>query len=141
LSNLHHTRMNLALSNSLLGLLLHLPKRDWNKIIADAERKNNPPEQKEKPHHDKPPSRELGGYTGTYEHAAYGTVRITLNDGKLIWQWHRFRAALTHYQDDIFSLPIEIIGEPRVVFTLDAGGTVARMKVLGNMDVEFQRRR
>ena len=90
LCNLHHTRMNFALSNSLLGLLLHLPKRDWNKIIADAERENEAAEKKKRPHADTQPSRELGGYTGSYEHPAYGTVRITLDDGKLIWQWHRF---------------------------------------------------
>jgi CubicO group peptidase (beta-lactamase class C family) len=142
LCNLHHTRMNLALSNSLLEMLLRLrPKRDWNKVIADAERMNDETGKKERRHLDTQPSCELGGYTGTYEHPAYGTVRVTLEDGKLVWQWNRFRAALTHYHYDTFTLPIEIIGEPRVVFTLDAGGTVARMKVLGNMDVEFRRRR
>ncbi len=147
LCNLHHTRMNIALSNSLLEMLLGLPHRNWNALVADAERKDEMEadrkenEIRDRRHPDTRPSRELPGYVGDYEHPAYGTVRITLEDGKLVWHWNRFTAALAHYHYDTFTLPIEIMGEPRVVFTLDAKGTVARMKVLGGMDVEFQRRR
>ncbi len=36
LCNLHQTRMNIALSNALLGLLLKLPPRDWNAIVFAA---------------------------------------------------------------------------------------------------------
>ena len=32
LANLQHTRMNQALSNSLVDLLLDLPKKDWNAL-------------------------------------------------------------------------------------------------------------
>ena len=147
LCNLNQTRMNIALSNSLLEMLLGLPHRDWNAIVAEAERKDDADaekaERENRKHRqlDTQPSRELAGYIGGYEHPAYGTVRITLENGRLIWQWHRWRAALIHYHYDTFILPIARMGSPRVVFTLDAKGTVARMKVLGKMDVEFQRRR
>ena len=147
LCNLHQTRMNIALSNALLGLLLKLPPRDrdWNAIVFAAERKNaREVEAKERAkrarrHVNAPPSRELGAYTGAYEHPAYGTVRITLKGETLVWQWNRFSAPLKHYHYDTFTLPIEFMGTPHVVFTLDARSTVARMKVLGTMDVEFQR--
>jgi CubicO group peptidase (beta-lactamase class C family) len=149
LCNLHRTRMNIALSNSLLDVLLNLPRRDrdWNKIVEDAERKNQAEsakkerEDRKRLHRNTNPSRELAGYTGTYEHPAYGTVRITLEDGKLMWHWNRFMAPLTHYHYDMFTLPIAIMEEPHVVFALDERGTVKRMKVLGNMGVEFTRRR
>lgn len=147
LCNLDHTRMNIALSNSLLEMLLDLPHRDWNKIVAAAEDKDEAEtakkerEKQKRRQLDTQPSRELEGYIGSYEHPAYGTVRITLEDGRLMWQWNRWRAALVHYQYDSFTLPIEKMGEPHVVFTLDAKGTVARMKVLGEMNVEFRRRR
>jgi CubicO group peptidase (beta-lactamase class C family) len=141
LSNLHQTRMNLALSNSLLGLLLKLPRRDWNTIIADAERQNSAAKKKPTRHANTKPSRELAAYAGAYEHPAYGTVRVSLKDGQLIWQWNQFRGELSHYHYNTFTLPIEIIGEPHVVFTLDADGTVSRMKVLGHMDVTFRRAR
>jgi CubicO group peptidase (beta-lactamase class C family) len=147
LCNLHQTRMNIALSNGLLGKLLGLPQRDWNAVIAEAERKNHKEsedkERKELARRrlDTHPSRELAGYIGTYEHPAYGTVRIALENDKLVWNWNRFSAPLTHYHYDTFTLPLAIMGEPHIVFTLDGRGTVARMKVLGNMDVEFLRKR
>lgn len=150
LCNLHETRMNIALSNALLDMLLNLPhrgERDWNAIVHAAERKEEAEAEKaerEKQRHrqlDTQPSRELAGYIGAYEHPAYGTVHITLEDGRLIWQWNRWNAALSHYHYDTFTLPIEKMGSPRVVFTLDAKGGVARMKVQGNVDVEFRRRR
>jgi hypothetical protein len=147
LCNLHQTRMNIALSNSLLELLLKLPHRDWNKVVFEADRTNQEAatrkdsEKKKRQQTGTRPSRELAGYTGNYEHPAYGTVRITLEDGKLRWHWNQFSAPLEHYHYDTFTLPIEIMGEPHVVFALDARGTVSRLTVLGHMDVEFQRRR
>jgi CubicO group peptidase (beta-lactamase class C family) len=145
LCNLHHSRMNIALSNSLLEMLLDLPHRDWNRIVAEAARRDRVEsereEREERKHRLVPtkPSRELAGFAGVYEHPAYGRVRVTLESGRLIWQWHHYNAALVHYYYDTFSLPIEIMGEPRVVFTLDARGSVARMKVTGAIGVEFQR--
>jgi CubicO group peptidase (beta-lactamase class C family) len=147
LCNLHQTRMNIALSNGLLGLLLHLPQRDWNEVVRAAENKEHKAIEKEeraklaRRQPNTHPSRELAGYIGVYEHPAYDTVRITLENGELVWNWNRFTAALTHYQYDTFTLPIEIMGEPHVFFALDAEGTVARMKVRGTLDVEFQRKR
>ncbi|MGH7171103.1 MAG: serine hydrolase [Gemmataceae bacterium] len=150
LCNLNQTRMNIALSNGLLDMLLELPhrqQRDWNAIVHAAERKDDAEadkterENQKHRHLDTQPSRHLAGYIGAYEHPAYGTVRITLENGRLVWQWNRWSAALIHYHYDTFTLPVEKMGAPRVVFTLDAKGRVARMKVLGNVDVEFQRKR
>jgi CubicO group peptidase (beta-lactamase class C family) len=142
LCNLHQTRMNIALSNSLLEMLLGLPHRDWNVVVEKAEQEDAEEREKHSPRHpDTRPSRELAGYAGTYEHPAYGKVRITLEGRRLIWQWENWRAALDHYHYDTFTLPIEKMGEPFVVFTLDAKGAVARMKVLGEIGVEFRRSR
>jgi len=147
LCNLHQTRMNIALSNNLLEMLLGLPHRDWNKIVGEADQRDiadseqSKCEKEKRRHPDTRPSRELAGYTGVYKHPAYGTVRITLEDSQLIWHWEGWRAALEHYHYDTFTLPIEKMGEPLVVFTLDAKGAVARMKVLGEMGVEFKRSR
>lgn len=147
LCNLHETRMNIALSNSLLELLLKLPHRNWNTIVAEAERTDErmsaerEREHEKRRHHGTHTSRELAAYTDTYEHPAYGSVRVSLANGSLHWKWNRFDADLTHYHYDTFRLPFAVMGRPRVVFTLDAKGTVARMRVLGNMDVEFVRKR
>ncbi len=147
LCNLHHSRMNIALSNSLLEILLKLPHRDWNRTVAEAARRDRAEADREELEDRKRrllptrPTRELNGYAGVYEHPAYGAVRVSLESGRLIWQWHRYSAALVHCYYDTFALPIEIMGEPRVVFALDAKGVVARMKVLGAMGVEFERHR
>lgn len=146
LCNLHQTRMNIALSNSLLDLLLDLPRRDWNEIVgraeqqdeAEAERQER--EKRKSRQSDTNPSCVLSSYAGTYEHPAYGEVRITLENRQLIWQWQSWKAALEHYHYDTFTLPIQDMGEPFVVFALDAKGTVARMKVTGDMGVEFKRK-
>jgi CubicO group peptidase (beta-lactamase class C family) len=147
LCNLDQTRMNIALSNSLLEMLLGLPHRDWNAIVHQARQEDEREAASEElkktkgRHPDEPPSRELAGYAGAYEHPAYGTVRVALEMGKLVWQWQRFSKPLEHYRCNTFALPIEEMDNPLVVFTLDAKGSVARMKVRGNVDVEFQRRR
>jgi CubicO group peptidase (beta-lactamase class C family) len=147
LCNLNQTRMNISLSNGLLEILLRLRKRDWNRIVEDAENRDNAEaERKERERQkcrrtDTKPSRELAGYTGEYQHPAYGPVRVTLENGRLVWQWNHWSAALEHYHYDTFSLPIEKMDDPLVVFTLDAKGAVARMKVLGHLDVEFTRSR
>jgi CubicO group peptidase (beta-lactamase class C family) len=145
LNNLHLTKMNIALSNALLDLLLELPPRDWNTVVFEAYRKNQQESDREerqaRKHRptDTHPSRELSAYIGSYDHPAYGTARITLEGERLVFHWNSFTAPLAHFQYDTFTLPIEKMGEPHVVFRLDAGGVVRHMKVLGEMDVEFHR--
>jgi CubicO group peptidase (beta-lactamase class C family) len=144
LNNLHQTRMNLALSNGLLDLLLGLPKKDWNAIVLAAMRQEQAEhaeaerERLAKRHRNTRPSCAWAAYAGDYEHPAYGTVRVSLGPGGLVWQWNDFRAVLEHFHYDTFTLPIEVMGEPELVFAQD-GGAVARMKVGGKLDVEFRR--
>ncbi len=146
LANLHFTRMNLALSNSLLDLLLGLPRRDWNALIATAVRKDEAAaaekvrERERLRNHDTTPSRELAAYTGVYEHPAYGVVKVTLERGALVWTWNHFHTPLVHYEYDTFTAPLEDIGSPQVEFRTGAGGAVNAMKVSAPMGVEFVRK-
>jgi CubicO group peptidase (beta-lactamase class C family) len=144
LCNLHQTEMNLALSNSLLDLLLGLPGRDWNAVhqkamlrsaaeIAARERLRLAGRQP-----GTHPSRPLADYAGAYEHPAYGRVRVRLENDRLVWSWHDFHAALEHFQDDTFTLPIATLGPTEVIFSLE-GGAVAAMKVTGPLKVEFRK--
>jgi hypothetical protein len=55
-----------------------------------------------------------------------------------VWLWNDFRAVLEHFHYDTFTLPIEVMGEPEVVFALD-DGAVTGMRVGGKVDVEFRR--
>ena len=145
LANLHFTRMDLALSNSLVDILLGLPRRDWNALLGEAVRKDAAAAadkarvREASRKRDTTPSRELAAYAGAYEHPAYGTVRVTLENGALVWTWNRFRTPLEHYQDDEFTAPLENIGSPHVTFRLNAAGVTA-LRVSEPMNVEFRRK-
>ena len=145
LGNLHHTRMNLALSNTLLDLLLGLPRKDWDRLIGDVMRQGEREEaakaraRRDRRHHGTRPSREAAAYAGDYEHPAYGTAHVSLERGRLVWRWNNFGGPLEHFHYDTFVLPDAVLGEPHVVFTLAEDGAVAAVKVLGHMNVEFRR--
>jgi CubicO group peptidase (beta-lactamase class C family) len=145
LNNLDQTAMNLALTNSLLDLLLGEPKRDWNKHYQDvAKRAVTAAEQKlldqwEQRRPGTKPSRELAAYSGKYEHAAYGVVEVSLERGSLVWKYNGQRGELEHYQHDTFVLGIERLGHPQVVFVLNRDGIAARMKVAEPLGIEFIR--
>jgi CubicO group peptidase (beta-lactamase class C family) len=145
LGNLHQTEMNLALSNSLLDLLLGLPKKDWNALHAAALRKVHARaealERARRPAR-RPgtkPSHGLSSYAGTYEHPAYGRVRVSLERGKLVWRWRDYSPALAHYHYDTFTLSLGDQGEAFAVFGLDEAGRVERLKVTAPLGVEFRR--
>jgi CubicO group peptidase (beta-lactamase class C family) len=145
LGNLHHTRMNLALSNTLLDLLLDLPRKDWDRLIREVmlqgerEEAEKARARQERRHHGTRPSREAAAYAGDYEHPAYGTAHVSLDRGRLVWRWNNFAGPLEHFHYDTFVLPDAVLGEPHVVFTLGEDGGVASMKVLGHLNAEFRR--
>jgi CubicO group peptidase (beta-lactamase class C family) len=132
-----------ALRNSLLNHLLDFPQRDWNALFTglaekgEAEQQAKETEREEKRHKETHPSRELTAYTGAYEEPAYGTASVSLENGALALQWINFHFPLEHFHFDTFLAKSE---RPRftepVVFTLDASGDVALLKVL---NVEFKK--
>lgn len=144
LSNLHGNRMNIALGNSLLDLLLRLPFQDWNAYYGEMVRreeatlKERKRQEEEKRHNNTKPSRNLEAYTGTYTDPAYGTARIVLRNGGLVWEWSSFQAPLEHYHYDTFTVRSEQLDNPKIVFTLRADGEVDKMTVF---DVEFKKQR
>jgi CubicO group peptidase (beta-lactamase class C family) len=146
LCNLHQTRMNIALGNTLLDLLLGRPRRDWNAIVQDVDRRERAEaeaRERERLARRVPgthPSRGPAAYAGVYEHPAYGEATVSVGPGGvLVWQWGSFRGVLEHFHFDTFTLPVEVMGRPEVVFTLE-GDAVRSMKVGGRLDVEFRRR-
>ncbi|HZO89811.1 MAG TPA: serine hydrolase [Chthonomonadaceae bacterium] len=144
LANVGNTWMPEALRNSLLDTILGLPQRDWNTLyteLADkmeAEEKKKEAERDAKRHKDTRPSREPAAYTGAYEEPAYGTARVSLENGSLVVQWNCFHLPLEHFHFDTFLAKKD--DPPRVnelvAFTLDANGDVDTMIVLG---IEFKK--
>jgi CubicO group peptidase (beta-lactamase class C family) len=146
LNNLDKTHMNLAVSNSLVDLLLGLPKKDWNAYVGEQVRKQESAararylerEKNRKP--ESKPSLPLTAYAGTYEDPAYGTAVIALKDNSLVWKWSSFNCRLEHFADDTFTIDSDLLGHPRVQFVVTSGDKVNTMKLMDVMEVEFKRK-
>ena len=135
--------MHVAASNSIVDLLLGLPKTDWNarytEQIKNFETQAASFEQRREARRQKDtrPSRELDRYAGTYEDSAYGKVNVSVEGGALVVQWSSFKAKLEHFHYDTFMAKVQgpLDGE-MVVFNLGAGGEVEQVSLVGT---EFKR--
>jgi CubicO group peptidase (beta-lactamase class C family) len=135
LANRHQTRMNLALSNTLVDRLLGLPPRDWNKYfrelvqreetIADEARARR--DARRRP--DLKPTRPLSDYAGAYSHPAYGTAEVIHVDGQLHWKWSGFTGALRHFAGDEFEVDDANLADNAVKFRIE-NGHVASLEFL-----------
>lgn len=136
LNNRHQTYMNLAVSHRLVDMFLGLPPRDWNGYLKEvlkadeAYGRNRLKAIHAARHPNTKPSRDLSAYAGSYSDPAYGTARVTLEGGKLHWQWSSFRVPLEHFHYDTFLLDIEVVSDAPVTFALGADGEVASMRAL-----------
>jgi CubicO group peptidase (beta-lactamase class C family) len=127
LSNLHATRMNLALSNRLTDLVLGLPARDWNArylaVVREADEAAREARRQREllraP--DTRPTLPPEAYAGTYEDEAYGRARVRAEGGGLSWEWGGFRGKLAHYHYDSFELHNELLADPLVSFRVNEG--------------------
>jgi CubicO group peptidase (beta-lactamase class C family) len=146
LYNLHQSRLNLALGNSLIDLFLDLPKKDWNDYFLDVVRQERAAARAQvekrlaQRRPNTKPSRELAAYAGNYEHPAYGKARVTLEQGSLVFRWSRFRCELEHFHYDTFTLRDESLDGVPVTFTLGADGAVAAVNVAEPLGVEFTKK-
>lgn len=110
LANREGTRLNLALSNTLVDLLLGLPGRDWDATLAEAVADARTAAQVQARRADlarRPdvgPSVGPGGLAGAYENAAYGKARVRSGAAGLTWEWGVWKVPLEHYAGDAFRL-------------------------------------
>jgi CubicO group peptidase (beta-lactamase class C family) len=145
LNNRHQTWMNLAISNTLVDLLLGLPKKDWNAYLKGEVQKQDATAQERQRKRDEDrqysthPSRELGAYVGTYEEPAYGTAEVSLENGTLVLHWSTFTLPLRHFHFDTFVAESALLNNPRVTFKLGTDGEVATMDVPDQLGVAFKR--
>jgi CubicO group peptidase (beta-lactamase class C family) len=149
LSNLGRTSLPEALRNSLVELLLDLPKRDWNALYLEQTKKRleedraKQKEREAKRAKGTKPSRELTAYAGTFDDPAYGPVTLMVEKEALLLKWSSHSVRLEHFHYDTFTgkdAAEDSLDNPlanvTVTFTLDADGQVAALNMLG---VEFKR--
>ncbi|MBA4189344.1 MAG: hypothetical protein C0467_15210 [Planctomycetaceae bacterium] len=142
LANLQETRMNAALTNSLIDLYCGLPAKDWNayfrKIVDQeaADRKASLDARNAARKPDTRPTLPLAGYVGDYTHPAYGTARVSHTNGKLALTWGNFECPLEHFEGDTFRITAGFFEERVLPFTV-MNGKATRLRF---SDQEFERK-
>jgi CubicO group peptidase (beta-lactamase class C family) len=142
LANLHDTRVNAALTNSLIDLYCELPPKDWNryfrKIVADeANAKKAASESQNKLRDpDAKPTLPLLGYAGEYTHPAYGIATVSVEGKKLMLAWSSFKCPLEHFNGDTFRATEGFFEDQLVPFSI-ADGKAATVQFTGQ---EFKRK-
>jgi CubicO group peptidase (beta-lactamase class C family) len=142
LANLHETRANAAIINDLIDLYCGLPARDWNEYFRVLSRREADQKQASIVQRNKgrdpasKPSLPLMAYAGEYRHPAYGTARVTLEDGRLVLAWSSFVCPLEHFDGDRFRVTEGMFEDQLVPFQVGEG----RVKTLRFADQEFSKR-
>ncbi len=130
-----------AVSRTLLDRLLGRPRKDWNAMYVEAEKKDRDGVEKrarDRAAERRPgtkPSRDLAAYGGSYDNPAYGGVGVAVEDGVLKVRWSSFTLRLEHFHFDTFAVESGTLtawgADDRVVFRLGADGKVIGMGFLG----------
>jgi CubicO group peptidase (beta-lactamase class C family) len=149
LTNLEETGVVNAAGDTLMDLLLGLEKRDWNAHYQDiarsaesakADKRKKRLASRQTGTH---PSREPDAYAGTYQEPAYGTVEIVRDGKELVLKWSSFTLPLRHFHYNTFLVDggkdsEGPLADELAAFSLDAGGNVAEVRLLGRT---FRRKR
>jgi CubicO group peptidase (beta-lactamase class C family) len=143
LANLDGTRMNLALSNRMIDLLLDLPEKNWNahfgQLLVRTLRQKQEADKRRaaarRPDHK--PSLPLAEYVGEYEHPAYGVCKISRKGEDLIWEWSSFKKVLDHYDGDTFEIHEPLLADSFAKFQIQDRQVTA----IHVLELDFRRRR
>jgi hypothetical protein len=136
LNNRHGTDMNIALGYALWDYLLQLPPREWNAQLGKVARERDAADKKsytdrpKKRHQDTKPSLKLEEYAGTYIEPAFGVSHVSVENGKLMWEWSTFKCPLEHFHYDTFIAQSELLHDPFVNFSLGLDGKPATMNAV-----------
>lgn len=128
LNNLHETKANIALTNALIDHFLGLGPKDWTAYyrgVDDAEAKGKADAKAKRDRDRKPDEKPVAGleaHAGEYEHPAYGTGKVKLDAGKLVWEWSSFRVPLEHWQGEKFRAASGFFADELFEFTATEAG-------------------
>ena len=141
-ANLDHTPLREGLGYHLIDEFLSLPEQDWTAHFAGVEDRFTAMGKRAEDAEAHPkypntqPSHELAAYAGTYGNKTYGDIVVSLENGQLHVKFHSFDGALKHFQFDTFIGDVSGFGHTPVMFSLDEGGNVSKLRMAG---VEFER--
>jgi CubicO group peptidase (beta-lactamase class C family) len=150
LTNMDGTSLTSIARNYAVDKLLGLSEIDWSKKLLGDRTKalEMMKEQKDKKDPNKvegtEPSHPLKSYVGKYEHPAYGTIEVILNDDMLIADLHSMKAELKHYHYDIFETvdKNDVVPNIKITFYTNLKGEIYKLSAPlqdGVKDIEFTR--
>lgn len=139
LSNMDQSWLPMALVWRVVDGYLHQPEKDWSSAVLavanteyDADKAAET--KLEKSYEPGTAPLPLAAYVGTYDNELYGSVRVNLEDGRLVLHTSkRFSADLVHWNHDTFQARwgYEYLGKSYATFDLDAGGRPVRLTLTG----------
>lgn len=127
-NNLHDSKMNQAITNTLADRALDLPAKDWDAILLDAvnrkaaETAATEAEVRKNRRANLSPTFPLGDYAGKYADAAYGEAEVRVENGKLVWRWSSFVVEMEHWEADTFRLTSGFLENRLIGFRVGKGG-------------------
>ena len=139
LSNMDQSWLPMALVWRVVDGYLHQPEKDWSSALLATVKPEYEADKAAETKLEK--SYEPGGaplplvaYVGTYDNELYGSVRVTLEGGKLMLHASkRFSADLVHWNHDTFQArwSYAYLGKSYAIFDLDAAGRPLRLTLTG----------
>jgi CubicO group peptidase (beta-lactamase class C family) len=131
--------------------MLKLAYRNWSKMqldaIAKAKEATKAIQKNDSLGHklNTQPSHELKNYTGTYSSPGYGSIEVSMKDGKLVSKFNSLDVRLDHFHYDQFNAfildPALEGGDPlRFSFHIDDKGDISKLSIPlegGVKDIEF----
>ncbi|MGE5625720.1 MAG: serine hydrolase [Bacillota bacterium] len=139
LSNMDQSWLPMALVWRVVDGYLRQPQKDWSaSVLATVE----PAYEADKAAEDKLESARqpgdaplpLAAYAGTYNSDLYGSVRVTLENGKLVLRASkRFNGDMQHWNHDTFQVRwnYDYLGKSYATFGLDATGQPVSLSLTG----------
>ena len=122
---------------TIVDEMLHLEPMDWDPIFR-AQKENMEEHfaqlsQIKVPQvPNAPMSQSIDAYCGSFRHEAYGDLTITVQGGRLQFQFNRFTCLMDHFHYDTFILPLQLMGisvRQLLTFKLGEDGQINGIRV------------
>lgn len=143
LTNINPTSLTEALMFRVFDVFLGIKGKDWStEMLAGAKALQEKYKERQKKiekarAEGTRPSLTLEKYTGSYEHKAYGEVKVTLQEEKLFLKLGKYEGELAHWHYDTFKMISNKgpnVPQFMMTFSLNAQGKVDLLKIQGLAD-------
>lgn len=146
LANLEQTRMNLALSNTLVDLFFSPESQKWDQELARnvAQAGKDAKEAWDRKIVDllkkHPGTMDIGAVVGAYYHPAYGKATLEKHDKKVRFTLGSLKVDLNTLGGAVLYANDFVFDNPIILLEKDAQGKVAAIQCQGRLDARFEKK-